>query len=102
MDDGRWTMDDGRWTMDDGRWTMDDGRWTMDDGRWTMDDGRWGSVGRYPYPIVHRPSSIVCRQAIVHRPSSIVAPAVRHMYRTTSLPAGCAHRRAYRRGRGTG
>ena len=30
-----------------------------------MDDGRWESAGRYPYPIVHRPSSIVHKMTSV-------------------------------------
>jgi hypothetical protein len=39
----------------------------IDDGRWTIDDG----VSRVlSAAIVHRPSSIVCRQAIVHHPLS--------------------------------
>src|SRR4051794_32309858 len=45
-------------------------RWTKpaaDDGRWTIDDGVWN---RYPYPIVHRPSSIVRKHAFRERKES--------------------------------
>src|SRR5439155_2814597 len=36
-------------------------RWTMDDGRWPMGQGK-----RSASPIVHRPSSIVCTEAMSH------------------------------------